>query len=76
MSINQENLLINELLTLYKHKLYEKNLKYEEFLDLNKDVNILQQQIYKKCNHEWIRDYQTVSYDRIPYICSICDLSD
>ncbi len=55
-----------------------KNKKYEylsKITEIDNETRILYDYIRKNCKHNWERDYQTVSFDYTPYICTKCGLS-
>jgi hypothetical protein len=42
---------------------------------LSKKINKMEQDVFNRCEHNWIIDRSGGSYGNTPYTCSICDSS-
>ena len=65
---------LEKLLELKNSKVNEKWNYFKMFKKMDEIIKELDFQIYKKCNHEWERDYSGGPYDRAEQICKFCNL--
>ena len=58
-----------------KKKLVSDNFSYQNQIQKNKrEIMSLEKNIYKLCNHEWVRDWDVAFDDRCKYNCKTCKL--
>lgn len=68
------NFDLNQLLDL-KNSIESKKQNYYNILKkIDKNLKDIDFTIYKKCNHEWEREYSGGPYDRAEQICKFCNL--
>ena len=70
MSENSSD-LIKQIKLKYK-SMYE---KMHEIDQLRKDIKFLQKNLFKTCEHDWIRDWDEPSDSRCKWKCKHCELS-
>ena len=58
-----------------KKNLVSDNFSYQNQIQKNKrEIMSLEKNIYKLCNHEWVRDWDVAFDDRCKYNCKTCKL--
>ena len=70
MSENSSD-LIKQIKLKYK-SMYE---KMHEIDQLRKDIKSIQKNLFKTCEHDWIRDWDEPSDSRCKWKCKHCELS-
>ena len=44
----------------------------KEILELENELKLTKNEIFQKCNHNWINQGRMYKYGDISYVCSIC----
>lgn len=73
---DQKEINVKELIELKNSTENEKWTYYKKFQQMDEKIKELEYLIYKKCNHEWERDYTYCGhYDKAEHICKFCNLN-
>jgi len=64
---------INNLINLKKEMMYKILQFKKKIIELEQKILIIDENIIKKCNHQWINDYTSCG-EHTEYKCTICNL--
>ena len=72
--LNQSDIEIQQMID--NRDIYQKQIyNFYNLINHNKDkIKQIEKELYKKCDHDWIRDECANFDDRCKYICSKCSL--
>ena len=67
---------IKEMIKLRQDNLIKKEKMLQNISDIDKKIKNITDEIMENCNHNWVPDRESSSYDRTEFICTICLLNN